>query len=336
MTGAILVDTRPDRMIRSAWRGEARNASQPKRAMSARAPTTVHHLDRAAGEAEGHRVQRVPARPRHCLLERGRHHGLLRVSLHLLVLEPAAEHVASHQLTGAELRRRPGRVAGTGERLALYLHSSAPRRHTYTKATISRADEHDRLAHGERPEGAQLHGDRVQEDDLDVEQDEQHRDQVEADPEPESALDSDGSPHSYGDVLAPVRTPRSEEQVQDTRTSTRRFRRAAGRRSPADSFGAQQGLISPTGEACNRLLLSAECGKQSATQNMKLVHIVVGDWLHRLHRRRGAVGRVVLVPGPPKPGVLVAAAGRPGRGGDRGGARRRAAAHRASTSRACT
>ena len=39
ITGAILIDTRPDRMIRSAWRGEARNASKPKRAMSTRAAT---------------------------------------------------------------------------------------------------------------------------------------------------------------------------------------------------------------------------------------------------------------------------------------------------------
>ena len=39
MTGAILIDTRPERMIRSAWRGEARIASKPKRAMSIRAAT---------------------------------------------------------------------------------------------------------------------------------------------------------------------------------------------------------------------------------------------------------------------------------------------------------
>ena len=39
-TGAILIETRPERISRSAWRGEARNASKPKRAMSSRAPTT--------------------------------------------------------------------------------------------------------------------------------------------------------------------------------------------------------------------------------------------------------------------------------------------------------
>ena len=36
MIGAIFTDTRPDRMIMSAWRGEARTASCPKRATSFR------------------------------------------------------------------------------------------------------------------------------------------------------------------------------------------------------------------------------------------------------------------------------------------------------------
>ena len=40
ITGAILIDTRPERMIRSAWRGVALNASQPNRAMSVRMPTS--------------------------------------------------------------------------------------------------------------------------------------------------------------------------------------------------------------------------------------------------------------------------------------------------------
>ena len=38
--GAILIEMRPERISRSAWRGEARKASKPKRAMSRRAPTT--------------------------------------------------------------------------------------------------------------------------------------------------------------------------------------------------------------------------------------------------------------------------------------------------------
>ena len=38
MIGAILIETRPARMIRSAWRGDARKASKPNRAMSMRGP----------------------------------------------------------------------------------------------------------------------------------------------------------------------------------------------------------------------------------------------------------------------------------------------------------
>ena len=42
MIGAILIDTRPDRIIRSAWRGVKRIASAPKRARSLRGePITV-------------------------------------------------------------------------------------------------------------------------------------------------------------------------------------------------------------------------------------------------------------------------------------------------------
>ncbi len=37
--GAILIDTRPERISRSACRGEALNASKPKRATSTRAAT---------------------------------------------------------------------------------------------------------------------------------------------------------------------------------------------------------------------------------------------------------------------------------------------------------
>src|SRR3954466_13704216 len=36
ITGAILIDTRPDRISMSAWRGEARDTSAPKRARSLR------------------------------------------------------------------------------------------------------------------------------------------------------------------------------------------------------------------------------------------------------------------------------------------------------------
>jgi hypothetical protein len=40
-TGAILIEIRPLMISRSAWRGEARNASKPKRAMSMRELTAA-------------------------------------------------------------------------------------------------------------------------------------------------------------------------------------------------------------------------------------------------------------------------------------------------------
>src|ERR671922_193964 len=45
ITGAILIEIRPESMIVSAWRGVARAASKPKRAMSMRGPMCdIHSL----------------------------------------------------------------------------------------------------------------------------------------------------------------------------------------------------------------------------------------------------------------------------------------------------
>src|SRR5947199_255318 len=50
------------------------------------------------------------------------------VATEVLALEVAAEHVPRFELADAEIR---------GDPLALHFHSSAPLRHTYTKAIIS-------------------------------------------------------------------------------------------------------------------------------------------------------------------------------------------------------
>ena len=89
----------------------------------------MDELDPTACEAEGERKERVPARPRHSLVHRGHPHLLLDVLLERLVVEVSSQHVPGLQLAHPEVIRR--------ERLALYLHSSAPRRHTYTNAIIS-------------------------------------------------------------------------------------------------------------------------------------------------------------------------------------------------------
>ena len=63
MTGAILMETRPDRISRSAWRGEARKASKPKRAASTRAATidiismAQQARPKVAGNSEFERAQ---------------------------------------------------------------------------------------------------------------------------------------------------------------------------------------------------------------------------------------------------------------------------------------
>src|SRR6202008_1822846 len=75
-------------------------------------------LDRAAGEAEGEREDRVGPRQVQHFLERGRDDPLFNVALEVLTLEVAAEHVAGGGLLGQQ------RVA------FLYFQSNAPFRQT--------------------------------------------------------------------------------------------------------------------------------------------------------------------------------------------------------------
>ena len=125
-TGAILIETRPEMISRSAWRGEARNASQPKRATSTRAPTIaiISIAQQASPKVAGNIALR--ARP---VWPPGRASSCSMLSStcfsQLGALELAVEHLAGGELARAELavRRR-------AELLALHLHSSAPLRHT--------------------------------------------------------------------------------------------------------------------------------------------------------------------------------------------------------------
>ena len=134
MTGAILIETRPERMMKSAWRGEARSASAPNRAMSLRGePTIGDHLDRAAGEPEGHREHRVRRAPsRAAFSSRVVSTDSLDVLLELGVVEVAAQQVAGAQLADPQLlgRARLGERRERAQLLAPYLQSSAPRRQT--------------------------------------------------------------------------------------------------------------------------------------------------------------------------------------------------------------
>src|SRR5204863_6695036 len=91
-----------------------------------------HHLDRAAGEAERRREQRVGARPRDGLVHRRRQDALFHVLIELATLEVAAQHVAGAQLADAEVLARQLAEIGPQRRelLTAYLHSSAPLRQT--------------------------------------------------------------------------------------------------------------------------------------------------------------------------------------------------------------
>src|SRR3954470_18299845 len=114
MTGAIFTETRPDRMIRSAWRGEkgilsapmlgrgtaggdrreAARPGPPPREAPGRGADHRDHLDRAAGEAEAEREDRVRSRPVLRLLERRQEDAVLDVLLEVLALQLAAQHLA--------------------------------------------------------------------------------------------------------------------------------------------------------------------------------------------------------------------------------------------------
>jgi hypothetical protein len=87
-----------------------------------------HHLDGAAGEAEGRGEQGVGARPGDGLVHRRREHALLDVLVEVVALDVAAQHVAGAQLTDAEVVGRDALAAA--QLLALHRHSRAPRRQT--------------------------------------------------------------------------------------------------------------------------------------------------------------------------------------------------------------
>jgi hypothetical protein len=88
------------------------------------------HLDRAAGEAEAEREERVLPRPVLGLLELREQKALLDLALEILALDLAAEELLRLELPYAEI--------GPFDRRARHFHSSAPLRHTKTSATNSK------------------------------------------------------------------------------------------------------------------------------------------------------------------------------------------------------
>ena len=219
MIGAILIDTRPDRIIMSAWRGEARiDLGAEARDVVPRRADHRDHLDRAAGEAEAERQHRVAARPVLRLLEAwSSSSALLDVLLEVLALELAAQQLCARSWRSGGRRRT--RCCGS----LPFERSSSPdvdERHEQQR------DEDDRLDEREDPERLELHGDRVEEDDLDVEQDEEHRDQVEADPEAEVLRDVRRQAALVRLALDLARPPRPEQRVRERKTPPSKARGA--------------------------------------------------------------------------------------------------------------
>src|SRR3954454_2613859 len=202
-TGAILIETRPERMRRSAWRGDARKASKPKRATSTREATMdiISIAQQARPNVAGNM-----AFPR-----------AQDTALSSVVVMTRCSTYSSRSLPSRSPRSM-SRARSCWTRKSAFSASPCFSRLTISMPTVlapferapppdvhegddEEGDEDDGLDQRERPEVAQLHRDRIEEDDLDVEQDEQHRDQVEADPETEPLLDLGGHPALVGVTL---------------------------------------------------------------------------------------------------------------------------------------
>src|SRR3954452_18816516 len=198
-TGAILIEMRPDRMSRSAWRGEARKASKPKRAMSRGAPPT--DIISMAQQAKPN-VAGKSELPLAQLAARSSVVVMTRSWTYCSRSSPSRSPRSICCARSCRTRKSSGVPAFSRFTISMTFSVLAPLEcaaspHIYERDD-QEADEDCGLDQGERPERPQLHGDRVEEHDLDVEQDEQHRDQVEADPEAEALLDLRGHARLIG------------------------------------------------------------------------------------------------------------------------------------------
>src|SRR5699024_7244441 len=147
-TGAILWLTRPETIIRSAWRGEARKTSMPKRAMSNRGvPAAIISIAQQArpivtGHIEDERTQ------------------------------PTRSSILPSTKPEGSFSSSPMFVVP----FSVPVQSAAP-----PFVDEGHGDEEQERHHGDESEDGQFgerHSPRVEEDDLDVEQDERHRDEV--------------------------------------------------------------------------------------------------------------------------------------------------------------
>ena len=127
MTGAILIEMRPDRKIVSAWRGVARAASKPKRATSIRGPMCdIHSIAQQARPNESGKFALPTAqRPAFSSVVVSTDCSTWRSSSGPSRSPRSMSRARSWRARNSAFVARPELVAG-------HLHSSAPLRQTYT------------------------------------------------------------------------------------------------------------------------------------------------------------------------------------------------------------
>src|ERR1700682_5062098 len=104
-TGAIFCETRPATIIRSAWRGEARNSSDPKRAMSKReAPAAIISMAQQARPKVTGQIDDSRAQSSSRLRTNPGEPDLLS-SLEEVIANPM-HHALGHRYTPRQARRR--------------------------------------------------------------------------------------------------------------------------------------------------------------------------------------------------------------------------------------
>ena len=230
-----------------------------------------HHLDRAAGEAEGRREERVRARPVDGAVERRGQDRLLDVAAR--ARSPSRSPRSRSRASSCRARRLFGSIGSrvTATRALPAARRSANATNSSTTNTISSPS-----ANG--ADARSSHRDREHEDDLDVEEDEQHRDEVEADAEAEAALDLRRQAAFVGLRLRGDPPPRPEGRVEERerQTDDRAQDHEHDRREVAADHS---GVISLPWDPCDGVLLSG-----------KTLEFAAGG-RSRERARRGGLGR---------------------------------------------
>src|SRR3954467_3545826 len=219
--GAIFCDTRPETIIRSAWRGDARKTSIPQRDRSYwPAPVAIisiaqHARPKVAGHIDCLRAQPI-ARSR-VVSSTPRSTSSSISSGVVPSCTPSYRSTGMRGLLrGALLRERAlarGDLLGLARRDVLMGPVEPALAPDIGVCGEHEPHEHSHLRQAEYPAPPERHRPREQEDRLDVEDDEQHRDDVELDAEPLAARQPDRVVAALvGRALDRVRVVRSQQR----------------------------------------------------------------------------------------------------------------------------